>query len=128
MHGSSSRNWPQMSLTTTIYKLSTAQRFSYFLMARHQTWNNYHIYVYEMDFSDSSINFVISMRSFSFTKITIRLSKWLELKMALVLFSQSYVTPSWIVYSCTTGHADMIFWWNSVRGSYIFTNFRWTNC
>ena len=34
--------------------------------------------------------------------------KWLELKIALVVFSQSYVTPRWSVYSCTTGHADMI--------------------
>ena len=31
-----------------------------------------------MDFSVSSINFMISMRSLSFTKIIIRLSKWFK--------------------------------------------------
>ena len=39
LRGSSSSHWPQMSLTTTIYKLSTAQRFSYFLMAGPYKWN-----------------------------------------------------------------------------------------
>ena len=33
MHGYSSSNWPQMWLITTIYKLSTYQSFSYFLIA-----------------------------------------------------------------------------------------------
>ena len=95
-------HWP---LQSTSYR---QLRASHTFLAGPQTLNNYQIYLYGMDFSVSSINFMISMRSFSFMKIFIRLSKWLKLKMALVLFSRSYLTQGWIVYSCTTGHDDMI--------------------
>ena len=62
-----------------------------------------------MDFSVTSINFLISMQSFfSFTKITKRLSKMARTEDGAGVFSQSYMTPRRSVYSFITDHADMI--------------------
>ena len=75
MHGSSSSNSPQMWLITTIYKLSTDQRFSYFLMAGPWPWNklqNIRIWDGLQCPFDKFHDF---NAVFSFTKITTRLSK-----------------------------------------------------